>query len=177
MTSASSSWPPFATTRRERSARGAHRGRALLGVVRREEDGRDVDDRLGRVGAGEVGERAWAEQHALAGAEFMAGIPGTVGGALAMNAGCFGSETWDIVATVTTVDRFGLVTWKADTPYMRMLQPDELLLAMGGLNEHVLPHGTRREKVKLCGNGVCSDVMTAIFRWISLNQAKQQDAA
>ena len=89
-----------------------------------------------------------------------------------------GWQTLDVpLRTVTTVDRFGLVTWKADTPYMRMLQPDELLLAMGGLNEHVLPHGTRREKVKLCGNGVCSDVMTAIFRWISLNQAKQQDAA
>ncbi len=79
--------------------------------------------------------------------------------------------------TVTTVDRFGLVTWKKDTPYLRMLQPDELLLAMGGATEHVLPHGTRREKVKLCGNGVCSDVMTAIFHWITLNQAKQQNAA
>lgn len=72
--------------------------------------------------------------------------------------------------TVTTVDRFGLVTWKEDVPYMRMLQPDELLLAMGGSTEHVLPYGNRRDKVKLCGNGVCSDVMTAIFQWISLNQ-------
>ena len=78
--------------------------------------------------------------------------------------------------TVTTVDRFGLVTWKGETPFMRMLQPDELLLAMGGSTEHVLPHGTRRDKVKLCGNGVCSDVMTAIFQWISLNQATQQDS-
>lgn len=89
-----------------------------------------------------------------------------------------GWQTLDApLRTVTTVDRFALVTWKAKTPYMRMLQPDELLLAMGGTNEHVLPHGSRREKVKLCGNGVCSDVMTAIFQWISLNQAKQQNAA
>lgn len=43
------------------------------------------------------------------GAEFMAGIPGTVGGALAMNAGCHGSETWDIVNKVKTVDRQGVV--------------------------------------------------------------------
>jgi UDP-N-acetylmuramate dehydrogenase len=43
----------------------------------------------------------------LSGAEFMAGIPGTVGGALAMNAGCYGSETWDIVARAVTVDRRG----------------------------------------------------------------------
>lgn len=68
--------------------------------------------------------------------------------------------------TVTTVDRFGLVTWKNGEPYLRMLQPSELLKAMGGGTEHTLPHGSRREKVKLCGNGVCSDVMTAIFRWI-----------
>jgi UDP-N-acetylmuramate dehydrogenase len=36
----------------------------------------------------------------LVGAEFLAGIPGTVGGALAMNAGCYGSETWEIVHSV-----------------------------------------------------------------------------
>ncbi len=41
------------------------------------------------------------------GAEFLAGIPGTVGGALAMNAGCYGGETWDIVHQALTIDRFG----------------------------------------------------------------------
>lgn len=41
------------------------------------------------------------------GAEFMAGIPGTVGGALAMNAGCHGGETWDIVEKVSTIDARG----------------------------------------------------------------------
>jgi UDP-N-acetylmuramate dehydrogenase len=45
--------------------------------------------------------------HGLAGAEFLAGIPGTVGGALAMNAGAFGAETWDIVQAVETLDRRG----------------------------------------------------------------------
>ena len=68
--------------------------------------------------------------------------------------------------TITTIDRFGLVTWKDGTPYLRMLQPNELAKAMGGGTEHSLPYGNRREKVKLCGNGVCSDVMTAIFKWI-----------
>lgn len=43
----------------------------------------------------------------LANAEFMAGIPGTIGGALAMNAGCYGSETWEFVTTVETIDRQG----------------------------------------------------------------------
>ncbi len=47
-----------------------------------------------------------ARQH-LHGAEFMAGIPGTVGGALAMNAGCHGGETWEIVERVLTIDRAG----------------------------------------------------------------------
>lgn len=41
------------------------------------------------------------------GAEFFAGIPGTLGGALAMNAGCYGSETWDVVKRVTTINRRG----------------------------------------------------------------------
>ena len=41
------------------------------------------------------------------GAEFMAGIPGTVGGALAMNAGCYGGETWNIVHQVLMIDRLG----------------------------------------------------------------------
>ncbi len=42
------------------------------------------------------------------GAEFMAGIPGTVGGALAMNAGCYGTETWNIVHQVLTINRQGI---------------------------------------------------------------------
>ncbi len=43
----------------------------------------------------------------LAGAEFLAGVPGTVGGALAMNAGCYGGETWRIVEQALTIDRSG----------------------------------------------------------------------
>jgi UDP-N-acetylmuramate dehydrogenase len=49
----------------------------------------------------------FAALHARQGAEFLAGVPGTVGGALAMNAGCYGAETWDIVEEVLTVDREG----------------------------------------------------------------------
>lgn len=41
-------------------------------------------------------------------AEFFAGIPGTLGGALAMNAGAFGGETWRHVVAVATIDRSGV---------------------------------------------------------------------
>lgn len=50
-----------------------------------------------------------AARAGLAGAGFLAGIPGTMGGALAMNAGAFGHETWERVARVETIDRFGQV--------------------------------------------------------------------
>ena len=46
-------------------------------------------------------------KEAKQGAEFFAGIPGTLGGALAMNAGCYGSETWNTVKRVTTINRRG----------------------------------------------------------------------
>lgn len=51
----------------------------------------------------------FAASHNRAGAEFMAGIPGTVGGALAMNAGCYGGETWQWVDQVKTIHRSGAV--------------------------------------------------------------------
>lgn len=41
--------------------------------------------------------------------EFFAGIPGTVGGALAMNAGAHGGETWERVQSVRTIDRNGVI--------------------------------------------------------------------
>ena len=80
--------------------------------------------------------------------------------------------------TVTTIDRFGLVTWKGDTPYLRMLQPSELLKSMGAKMAHELNHGNRRDKIKLCGNGVCSPVMEFIFRQISqIEKAKKINVA
>ena len=49
----------------------------------------------------------FAANAGLAGAEFLAGIPGTVGGALTMNAGCHGGETWNYVERVLMLDRRG----------------------------------------------------------------------
>lgn len=55
--------------------------------------------------------------HGLSGAEFLAGIPGTVGGALAMNAGAFGGETWNIVQAVEVVAREGVRRTRAPSDY------------------------------------------------------------
>ena len=51
----------------------------------------------------------FAATHAMEGAEFLAGVPGTIGGALAMNAGCYGSETWDFVLRVRIIGRDGVI--------------------------------------------------------------------
>jgi UDP-N-acetylmuramate dehydrogenase len=53
----------------------------------------------------------------LGAGEFFAGIPGTLGGALAMNAGAFGGETWDYVRSVNTLDRAGVRRRRARAEY------------------------------------------------------------
>ena len=53
----------------------------------------------------------------LLGAEFLAGIPGTMGGALAMNAGAFGGETWPLIRQVQTVSRDGALHWRTPEAY------------------------------------------------------------
>jgi UDP-N-acetylmuramate dehydrogenase len=59
----------------------------------------------------------FAARHGFEGAEFLAGIPGTVGGALAMNAGCYGAETWEIVDEVMTIDRSGEIRRRQRSEY------------------------------------------------------------
>jgi UDP-N-acetylmuramate dehydrogenase len=49
--------------------------------------------------------------------EFFAGIPGTVGGALAMNAGAHGGETWERVESLRTIDRSGEIHERAPSEY------------------------------------------------------------
>jgi UDP-N-acetylmuramate dehydrogenase len=48
-----------------------------------------------------------AAEAGIAGLEFYAGVPGTIGGALAMNAGCYGSETKDVLVQAVGLDRRG----------------------------------------------------------------------
>lgn len=59
----------------------------------------------------------FAANHNLRGAEFCAGIPGTVGGMLAMNAGCYGGETWNVVARVQVITRSGEIIERTPAEY------------------------------------------------------------
>ncbi len=49
----------------------------------------------------------FCQKQKLSGADYLAGIPGTIGGALTMNAGAFGYETWNQVEQVTMINRQG----------------------------------------------------------------------
>ena len=64
--------------------------------------------------------------------------------------------------TITTLDRFALIRHDGCEPRMRMLQVPELKRAMGFGEDFKLPVGTRRDRIRLLGNGVCPPVMTAV---------------
>ncbi|RKZ52828.1 MAG: UDP-N-acetylenolpyruvoylglucosamine reductase [Candidatus Parabeggiatoa sp. nov. 3] len=58
-----------------------------------------------------------ARARCFGGTEFLAGIPGTFGGALAMNAGAWGKETWSFVQEVETLNRQGQPRSRQVTDY------------------------------------------------------------
>jgi UDP-N-acetylmuramate dehydrogenase len=78
-------------------------GKAFAGIT--------VDATTLRCGGGAVNATVAtaARDAALTGLEFLTGIPGTIGGALRMNAGAYGREAKDIFVTATAVDRAGTV--------------------------------------------------------------------
>ena len=77
------------------------------------------DDATVYVGAGIASAKLarFCSKHGLVGAEFFAGIPGLVGGALAMNAGAFGGETWPLVVEVETMNRQGEIKRRAASEF------------------------------------------------------------
>ena len=94
----------------------------------------------------------FAANNNLRGAEFFAGIPGTVGGMLAMNAGCYGSETWNAVARVQTVDRKGVLHERLPEEYevaYRHLQRKNERESVGSATELFVGAWLKLEK----GNG------------------------
>lgn len=108
----------------------------------------------------------------LTGAEFLIGIPGTLGGALAMNAGAFGSETWNIVNEVVTVNRKGeeqtrnksdfIIAYRTVTkPFgewftsaLLQLQPDIKQTANNTIREFL----ARRSQTQPIGEASCGSV-------------------
>jgi UDP-N-acetylmuramate dehydrogenase len=107
-------------------------------------------------------------------AEFFAGIPGTLGGALAMNAGAFGGETWRHVLAVETIDRGGTVRRRAASEYRiayRQVQapaPEEWFVAADLSFEHrpgahendVRALLERRKAAQPIGEWSCGSVFT-----------------
>ncbi len=113
-----------------------------------------------------------AVREGLAGLEFLAGIPGTVGGALALNAGAWGGETWERVVEVETIDRHGCIRRRAPADfrvgYRRVEGPaGEWFLAAtwhlpGGepqrLREQVRALLRRRNETQPVGQPTCGSV-------------------
>jgi UDP-N-acetylmuramate dehydrogenase len=97
---------------------GGYRGTVLLmhaalTELKLQEDG------LIYVQAGVPGAKLarFAAREGRQGAEFFAGIPGTMGGMLAMNAGCYGSETWQHVVKVQVLTRRGELVERSPAEY------------------------------------------------------------
>jgi UDP-N-acetylmuramate dehydrogenase len=80
----------------------------------------DVDTALvyAQVGVATPKLARFSANHGLVGGEFWAGIPGTVGGAIAMNAGCYGGQTWDRLVQVQTLDRDGQLNERRPDEYV-----------------------------------------------------------
>lgn len=89
--------------------------------------------------------------------------------------GSDGSGGWQPLTrplrTITTVDRFALVEPSSAGPTMRMLQVPELRRAMGFDDDYRLEVGTRRDRVRILGNGVCPPVMAEVLRSLTQGQA------
>lgn len=89
--------------------------------------------------------------------------------------GSDGSGGWQPLSrplrTVTTVDRFALVEPGDDGHTMRMLQVSELRRAMGFDESYLLEIGSRRDRVRILGNGVCPPVMTEVVNALTGNVA------
>lgn len=98
----------------------------------------------------------FAALHGYEGAEFLAGIPGTIGGALAMNAGCYGAETWEVVERVQLVRRNGEIVERMPTDFDIAYRSVTSLRGTLGENEwfagawfRFTPGDTRRARLRI----------------------------
>lgn len=88
----------------------------------------------------------------LTGGEFFAGIPGTMGGALKMNAGCHGDETWNHVSLVETVNRQGLIQQRTPQEfaiaYRSTVHPEEIWFLSADFHFEPCDSAIALEKIK-----------------------------
>lgn len=93
----------------------------------------DVMDDIITAGAGalDLTVSMTAQEHGLTGMEFLSGVPGTIGGALRMNAGAFGGEMKDVTLSATAIDRAGttqlLTLADLDMSYRHCGCPDDYI--------------------------------------------------
>ncbi len=120
-----------------------------------------------------------AVKHNLVGAEFLAGVPGSFGGALAMNAGAFGGDTWDLVERIECVNRAAecrkIESAAISIGYRRVDLPDGWWLLSGWLalthasdergnghnNGHNNDHGKQRIRSLLAKRNATQPVQSA----------------
>jgi UDP-N-acetylmuramate dehydrogenase len=142
-------------------------GDALKGLERRGDDGVYVE---AGVPCAKLARQCARWQ--LGPASFFAGIPGTMGGALAMNAGAFGGETWPLVRSVETVDRAGEVRTRAAAEYVSAYRAvtapvdgewflaATLQLEPGADETHMRELLERRRQTQPIGEWSCGSVFT-----------------
>ena len=98
-----------------------------------------LEDGLVRVEAGVscASMARFVARNSLAGGEFWAGIPGTMGGALRMNAGCCGGETWPLVVEIETLDRQGVRRIRTPAEFEVAYRHVKLLQPSSGLQQQI----------------------------------------
>lgn len=94
----------------------------------------------------------FAAQAGLTGTEFLAGIPGTLGGALAMNASAWGGEMWSLVQSVETIDRQGQSHYRTATDYeigyRQVISPQEEWFIAATLQLQPNPIAANKAKIR-----------------------------
>ncbi|MFA7383122.1 MAG: UDP-N-acetylmuramate dehydrogenase [Desulfurivibrionaceae bacterium] len=93
----------------------------------------------------------WCSDQGLEGLEFAAGIPGSVGGAVVMNAGAWGKEMSEVLSSVTFLDKAGELVkrGKDDLPFTyRHLETKGMIVAAA---EFLLQTGDRQAIEQKCG--------------------------
>lgn len=119
------------------------------------------------VGVASAKVARFAADNNLTGCEFLAGIPGTVGGALAMNAGAFGGETWEAVQAVETINRQGNIRTREKSEFeiayrsVKGLNQEWFVAAHFMLNEGARDEAKAEIKRLLARRGASQPMQTA----------------